>query len=111
MDTSSSVRDGSPLVTTAIAVGLAVFGIAATQLTTIPAFLMDPALLTSPADASIAARTALMVLNFLGFALAGGIYLAATDRGWAYVDWRTPTKRAGSTCSPVSSAVSRSTSS
>ncbi|MWV41881.1 type II CAAX endopeptidase family protein [Natrialba sp. INN-245] len=93
MDTSSSVRDGSPLVTTAIAVGLAIFGIAATQLTTLPAFLMDPALLTSPADASIAARTALMVLNFLGFALAGGIYLAATDRGWAYVDWRTPTKR------------------
>ncbi|MEY7849327.1 lysostaphin resistance A-like protein [Natrarchaeobius sp. A-rgal3] len=93
MDTSSRVRDGSPIVATAVAIGLAIFGIAATQLTTLPAFLLDPALITSPGDASITARTALMVLNFLGFALAGGIYLAATDRGWSYVDWRMPTGR------------------
>ncbi|THE65791.1 CPBP family intramembrane metalloprotease [Salinadaptatus halalkaliphilus] len=86
-------RNESAIWATLVAVGLAAFGIAATQVTTLPAFLLDPALIDAPAEASMAARTLMMVLNFVGFALAGAIYLAWTGRGWAYVDLRWPTTR------------------
>ncbi|WP_247003283.1 CPBP family intramembrane glutamic endopeptidase [Halosolutus gelatinilyticus] len=85
-------RDG-PIWSTIVAVGLAVLGILATQFTTLPAFLVDPALFESPTNASIGGRTLLLILNFLGFVLAGGAYLAWTGRGWSYVDLRWPTKR------------------
>ncbi|RQG95096.1 CPBP family intramembrane glutamic endopeptidase [Natrarchaeobius chitinivorans] len=93
METPSRVRSASPLWATLVAFGLAVFGIVATQFTTLPAIFLEPALIESPGDTSIGARALLMTLNFLGFALAGAIYLAATDRGWSYVDLRMPTKR------------------
>ncbi|RQH00888.1 CPBP family intramembrane glutamic endopeptidase [Natrarchaeobius oligotrophus] len=93
MRAPARLREDGPLRATLVAIGLAVFGIAATQFTTLPAFLLEPALQGTPTDASIEARTMLLILNFLGFVLAGGIYLSATDRGWSYVDLRMPTRR------------------
>ena len=92
METPSRYRDG-PVRTTLVAIGLAAFGILASQFTTLPAIALEPALATSPTDASLVSRTALLILNFLGFVLAGALYLAATGRGWSYVDLRWPTKR------------------
>ncbi|WP_121744016.1 CPBP family intramembrane glutamic endopeptidase [Natronorubrum halophilum] len=87
-------RESGPLRSALVAIGLTIFGVlVAPNFTTLPAFLLDPALITSPADASITARTALLTLNFVGIALAGAIYLAVTDRGWSYVDLRIPSKR------------------
>ncbi|RQG93199.1 CPBP family intramembrane metalloprotease [Natrarchaeobius halalkaliphilus] len=93
METPTRLRTDGPLRATLVAIGLTVFGIAATQFTTLPAFLLEPALIDSPAETSIGMRSAFLALNFLGFVLAGAIYLAATDRGWAYVDLRMPTMR------------------
>lgn len=93
MEASSRHRDDGPIRSTLVAIGLAVFGIIASQFTVLPAVLLDPAVLTSPTDASITSRTVLLILNFVGFALAGALYLAATDRGWSYVDLRMPTRR------------------
>ncbi|MFA9416251.1 lysostaphin resistance A-like protein [Natrinema sp. HArc-T2] len=92
METPSRRRDG-PVRTTLVAIGLAAFGILASQFTVLPAFVLEPALVTAPAEASLVSRTVLLILNFLGFVLAGALYLAATDRGWSYVDLRWPTKR------------------
>ncbi|WP_254762530.1 CPBP family intramembrane glutamic endopeptidase [Natrinema marinum] len=93
MATTSQQREDGPIRSTMVAVGLAAFGILASQFTVLPALLLDPAVITSPLDASIASRTLLLTLNFVGFVLAGAIYLAATDRGWSYVDLRPPTKQ------------------
>ncbi|WP_226482066.1 CPBP family intramembrane glutamic endopeptidase [Natrinema amylolyticum] len=93
METADRQRQDGPLRSTLVAVGLTAFGLLAANLATLPAFALDPSLIESPADASITARTVFMILNFLGFALAGGLYLAVTDRGWSYVDLRAPTKR------------------
>ncbi|WP_049899185.1 CPBP family intramembrane glutamic endopeptidase [Natrinema sp. J7-1] len=93
METSDRQRQDGPLRSTLIAVGLTAFGLLAANLATLPAIALDPLLIESPAEASITARTVFMILNFLGFALAGGLYLAATDRGWSYVDLRAPTRR------------------
>ncbi|RZH68786.1 CPBP family intramembrane glutamic endopeptidase [Natrinema altunense] len=93
METSDRQRQDGPLRSILTAVGLTAFGLLAANLTTLPAIALDPLLIESPAEASITARTVFMILNFLGFALAGGLYLAVTDRGWSYVDLRAPTKR------------------
>ncbi|WP_254532094.1 CPBP family intramembrane glutamic endopeptidase [Natrinema gelatinilyticum] len=86
-------RSDGPIYSTLVAVGLAIFGIVAQQMTTLPAFLLDPALATAPTETSIASRAAVLILGFVGFFVAGGIYLAVTDRGWSYVDLRWPTRR------------------
>jgi uncharacterized protein len=76
-----------------IAVFLSVAGIVASQFTTLPAFLLDPALLESPAEASNTSTFVLMTLNFVGFFLVGGAYLWWTERGWDWLDLRVPTRR------------------
>ncbi|WP_254766144.1 CPBP family intramembrane glutamic endopeptidase [Salinilacihabitans rarus] len=76
-----------------VATVLSVAGIVAAQVTTVPAFLLDPALVESPADASSLGIVALMGLNFAGFVLVGAAYLWWTDRGWSYLDLRWPTGR------------------
>jgi membrane protease YdiL (CAAX protease family) len=93
MTTSTRRRTDGPIRSTLVAAALAILGIGATQLTTLPALLLDPALITAPTDASIASRTVFFVLNFVGFALAGALYLAVSGRGWSYVDLRVPTRR------------------
>ncbi len=72
METSDRQRQDGPLRSILIAVGLTAFGLLAANLTTLPAIALDPLLIESPAEASITARTVFMILNFLGFALAGG---------------------------------------
>ncbi len=81
--------------TRAIVVGLvlAAGGLVASQVTSIPAILLDPTILQSPADASRFAVAAMMALSFTGFALVGIAYLLATDRGLAFIDLRWPTLR------------------
>ncbi|WP_408956730.1 lysostaphin resistance A-like protein [Natrinema sp. 74] len=93
MATFSHRRTDGPISSTVIAAVLALFGLGVQQVTTLPAFLLDPELLTAPTDASIASRAGMLILGFLGFVVAGGIYLAVTDRGWSYVDLRWPTRR------------------
>ncbi|QLK24455.1 CPBP family intramembrane metalloprotease [Natrinema zhouii] len=93
METSERRRDDGPIRSTLVAIGLAAFGILASQFTVLPAVLLDPAVVRTPMESSITSRALLLTLNFVGFALAGAIYLAATDRGWSYVDLRAPTKR------------------
>ncbi|MDF9747258.1 CPBP family intramembrane glutamic endopeptidase [Natrinema salsiterrestre] len=93
MATSSRRWTDGPLWSTLIAAGLAISGLFAAQFTTLPALLLDPALFTAPTETSIASRAILLILNFVGFALAGAVYLAVTGRGWAYVDLRMPTRR------------------
>ncbi|WP_049924354.1 CPBP family intramembrane glutamic endopeptidase [Halopiger djelfimassiliensis] len=91
--TGQRIREDGPVRATLIAAGLALFGIIVSNFATTPALLLEPTLIESPADASIEARTGFMILNFVGFVLAGALYLAATDRGWSYVDLEVPTKR------------------
>ncbi|MBZ6495322.1 CPBP family intramembrane glutamic endopeptidase [Natrinema longum] len=93
MATASRRRTDGPLRSTLVAAGLAIFGLIATQFTTLPALLLDPKLLTAPTEASITSRTVFFVLNFLAFVLVGAIYIAVTDRGWSYVDVRFPTRQ------------------
>lgn len=89
----TSQRDASHARSVLVALFLAVGGIVASQITTIPALLLDPTFAESPADASRAATAAFMVLNFVGFFLVGGLYLWRTGRGWSFIDLRVPTLR------------------
>ncbi|WP_290819299.1 CPBP family intramembrane glutamic endopeptidase [Halovivax sp.] len=90
---SSGTRDGRPLRAVLVAFGLTLFGILVAELTTLPVVALEPALFDEPAEATIGFRTAFFVLNFVGMAAAGAIYLSYTDRGWEYVDLRIPTRR------------------
>ncbi|MXV62951.1 CPBP family intramembrane metalloprotease [Natronorubrum sp. JWXQ-INN-674] len=91
-------RDGAPLRSTLVAIGLTVFGLIAAEFATLPAFLFDPVLLEvameggSLGEASMEGRTLLLILNFVGMASAGLIYLLATGRGLSWIDLRVPTK-------------------
>ncbi|WP_049929048.1 CPBP family intramembrane glutamic endopeptidase [Halopiger goleimassiliensis] len=93
MDVDTRSPSESPVRTFLVAIGLAIFGILVAELTTAPALLLEPGLLDAPGETSIPLRTLFFVLNFLGFVLAGGIYIAATDRDWSFVDLRVPTSR------------------
>ena len=98
METSSSQsshrdREDGPLRSVVAAIVLTIFGLFVSEVTTIPAVLLDPALATSPGEVSIGVRTLFMILNFVGFVLAGAIYLQYTGRGWSYVDLEVPSKR------------------
>ncbi|SDK35167.1 CPBP family intramembrane glutamic endopeptidase [Natronorubrum texcoconense] len=93
----SEQRDGAPLRSTFVAIGLTVFGLLMAEFATLPAFLVDPSLLDavmggSLGDASMGGRTLLLMLNFVGMALAGVIYLLATGRGLSWIDLRVPTR-------------------
>ncbi|MFC4439779.1 MULTISPECIES: CPBP family intramembrane glutamic endopeptidase [Natrialbaceae] len=76
-----------------VATFLSVAGILASQFTTVPAFLLDPTLLESPAEASNTATFIFLTLNFAGFFLVGGAYLWWTERSWDWLDLRMPTRR------------------
>ncbi|NGM68800.1 CPBP family intramembrane metalloprotease [Natronolimnobius sp. AArcel1] len=92
-------RDGAPLRSMLVAIGLTVFGlILVPEFMTLPAFLADPALLEAAqtgqyGDTSLGGRTLMMALNFIGMAVAGVIYLLWTDRGLSWIDLRIPTMR------------------
>ncbi|SDR31588.1 CPBP family intramembrane glutamic endopeptidase [Natronobacterium texcoconense] len=92
-------RDGAPVRSMLVAVGLMAFGLVVVpQVTTLPAFLVDPALLEATqtgeyGETSLLGRTLFMALNFVGITLAGIIYLLWTDRGLSWIDLRVPTKR------------------
>ena len=85
-------RDGAPLRSTLVAIGLTIFGLLVAQFATLPAVLFEPALLERIGEASIEGRTLMMILNFVGMAAAGVIYLLATGRGLSWVDLRVPTR-------------------
>ncbi|APX97825.1 CPBP family intramembrane glutamic endopeptidase [Natronorubrum daqingense] len=85
-------RDGAPLRSTLVAIGLTVFGLLVAEFSTLPAFLYDPALLEGLGDASVEGRALLLILNFVGMALAGVIYLVATGRGLSWIDLHVPTR-------------------
>ena len=92
--TPSETAGDSRLRAVLVAFGLTLFGILVAEVTTLPAIALEPALIgEDPAEAAIEFRTIFFVLNFVGMAAAGAIYLSYTDRGWAYVDLRWPTKR------------------
>ncbi|MCU4926060.1 CPBP family intramembrane metalloprotease [Halobacteria archaeon AArc-dxtr1] len=84
---------GRPLRAVLVAFGLTLFGILTAELFTLPAFLYEPMLIDEPGQTSLGVRTAFFVLNFVGMAAAGAIYLAYTNRGWDYVDLSVPDKR------------------
>ncbi|SEW27321.1 CPBP family intramembrane glutamic endopeptidase [Natrinema salifodinae] len=93
MATATRRRTDGPLRSTLVAAALAILGLGAQQVTTLPAFLLDPRLIDAPTEASIASRALLLILGFVGLALVGGLYLAVSGRGWSYVDLRFPTRR------------------
>lgn len=76
-----------------VAIALTVAGVVTAEFMTIPAVLADPALVTAPAEASRDVVLAFMVLNFLGFFVAGGAYLLYAGKGWSYLDLRLPSLR------------------
>ncbi|OVE83592.1 CPBP family intramembrane glutamic endopeptidase [Natronolimnobius baerhuensis] len=92
-------RNGAPIRSMLVALGLTVFGLVVVpQVTTIPAFLADPALLEAGqtgeyGEVSLWGRTLMLALNFVGMALAGIAYLLWTDRGLSWIDLRVPTMR------------------
>ncbi len=91
MDTLS--RTDGRVRSVVVAALLTAAGFLAAQLLTIPALLVDPSIATSPAAATREAVIAFFTLNFTGFFVAGGLYLAVTGRGWSYLDLRFPTRR------------------
>ena len=91
--TPTETAGDSRLRAVLVAFGLTLFGILVAEVTTLPAIALEPALLEEPAETAIEFRTIFFVLNFVGMAAAGAIYLSYTDRGWAYVDLRWPTRR------------------
>lgn len=93
METSSRQRADGPIRSTLVGFGLALLGLLTAEFATLPAFLLDPTLLESPADASNTAIIALLTLNFLGFFVAGGLYLWWTDRSWDWLDLDVPSWR------------------
>ncbi|MFC6719572.1 CPBP family intramembrane glutamic endopeptidase [Natrialbaceae archaeon GCM10025810] len=86
-------RDESRLRVVVLAFVLAFGGLVLSQITVIPAMLLDPTLAVSPADASRSALVAMMALGFFGWFLAGAIYLWRSGLGVSYLDVRSPTLR------------------
>lgn len=82
--------DGQPRAVV-VGLALAVCGLVVSQITSIPAVLLDPTIARSPTDAGRVAIATMMALSFVGFFLVGAVYLAVTDRGLSYVDLRLPT--------------------
>ncbi|MFC4989052.1 MULTISPECIES: CPBP family intramembrane glutamic endopeptidase [Saliphagus] len=76
-----------------VAVALTVAGLLASQVTTLPAILVEPDLALDPSGVGRGLLVAFFILNFLGFAVAGAAYLAYTGLGWSFVDLRTPSLR------------------
>lgn len=95
METSappSRQREDGPVRAVLVGLGLTVFGLLMANIVTAPAFVIDPSLLEGIGEATVGGRTLVMVLNFVGMALAGLIYLLATDRGLSWIDLRAPTR-------------------
>lgn len=86
-------RSDGPVRSVLVAIGLTIGGLLTAELMTLPAFLMDPSLLDAPTTVARDVRVTFFILNFLGFAVAGGLYLAYTGRGWSFVDLEMPSWR------------------
>ncbi|MCU4743244.1 CPBP family intramembrane metalloprotease [Halobacteria archaeon AArc-m2/3/4] len=82
-----------PVRSLLVAVGLTIGGLLTAELMTLPAFLMDPSLLDAPETVARNVMVTFFILNFLGFFVAGGLYLAYTGRGWSFVDLEMPSWR------------------
>ena len=93
MQSPEHARESTPIRSLLVVIGVAVLGAAAANVVPLPAVFLDTRILESPVEASMGVRALFMALNFVGWAVAGAIYLAVTDRGWSYVDLRMPTKR------------------
>lgn len=88
-----TTRSGGQTRAVLVGLFLAIGGLVASQLTSVPVVVLDPTIAQSPTDAGRFALAAMMALSFVGFALVGAAYLALTDRGWSYLDLRWPTLR------------------
>ncbi|KDE59197.1 hypothetical protein EL22_24300 [Halostagnicola sp. A56] len=84
-------RSESPARSVLVGFGLAAFAIVFVNLLVAPLAVLEPALAEQGQSADRGLTILLLVVNFGGFFLAGGIYLALTDRGWSFVDLRIPT--------------------
>lgn len=93
METPPQQRTDGPVRSTIVGFCLALLGLFASQVVTLPAFAIDPTLLESPGDASTVAIVALLALNFVGFFLVGGVYLRWTDRSWDWLDLEKPSRQ------------------
>ncbi|MFC3959013.1 CPBP family intramembrane glutamic endopeptidase [Halovivax cerinus] len=84
---------GGPLRAVFVALSLSVAGLLVATATATPAGLLDPSILTDPAAASDLATVVYLILQFLGYALTGALYLRWTGRGWDWLDLERPTGR------------------
>ena len=84
---------GGPFRAVLVALSLSIAGILVATVTSAPAALLDSSLLTDPAAASDLATVVYLILQFVGYALTGAIYLWWTGRGWDWLDVEWPTGR------------------
>lgn len=84
---------GGPFRAVLVAILLSGGGLIVATLAVVPALVIDPTLAESPADASDLGTVVYLILTFLGYVLTGAIYLWWTDRGFAWLDLRWPTRR------------------
>ncbi|GAB7019162.1 CPBP family intramembrane glutamic endopeptidase [Halostagnicola bangensis] len=90
---ASPTPSESPTRSILVGLGLAVFAYVVANVLVAPLGFVDPAIADPDQQAERGTTIAMMVLNFAGFFVAGGIYLAYTGRGWSYVDLRIPSLR------------------
>lgn len=94
MGSALSFGYDNPLRAVLVGISVTVLALTFAQLATLPAFFLDPAMLEGElAETGRLARVVFLVLNFVGMALGGAVYLWATGRGWEWIDLRRPTKR------------------
>ena len=94
MNEPSGRTDADPIRALAAAVGLTLAGVLGAEVATIPALVADPGLAGDrPDQVAIEIRTAFLVLNFLGMAAVGALYLHLTGRGRDFLDLYWPNKR------------------
>ncbi|MFP9060796.1 CPBP family intramembrane glutamic endopeptidase [Natrialbaceae archaeon A-chndr2] len=86
-------RSGTPIRSVFVAIGLTIAGIFTAELLTLPTILVDSNLMDAPTETSRALRTVFFTLNFLGFFVAGAVYLWWTERDWSFVNLKVPSTR------------------
>lgn len=90
---TTSSRSESPTRSVLVGFGLAVFAYIVVNVLVAPLAFLEPALGDPNQQADRGPTIVMLLLNFAGFFVAGGIYLAYTDRGWSFIDLRIPTFR------------------
>lgn len=73
-------------------IGVLILGVVLAGIGVFPASILDSTILDDPYAASRDALLTYMVLNFLGFFVAGAAYMAITGRGWDFIDIRMPNR-------------------